>query len=316
VSVFDGVKAQNANTTFVQGCTIADKEPPNNTPADECGSDAGFAEAVAAAGKADQIVLALGESRGQSGEAASRTDIDLPGLQQELIDQIAALKKPFVVVLFNGRPLTLSKVAASSPAILEAWFPGTEAGNAVADVLFGGVNPGGKLPASFPRVLGQVPIYYNREPTGRPCDVNSKYNSRYRDLAACDALYPFGFGLSYTKFTVDNLRLSTHSVSKNGTVSVSMDVTNTGDRKGDDVAQLYINDPVASISQPVRRLRGFQRVTLDPGQKQTVTFNLDKNDFGFYDNGGRFVVEPGRIDVYGGDSSTADMKDSFTVRGF
>jgi beta-glucosidase len=316
VSVFDGIKAHNANTTFVQGCTIADKEPPNNTPADECGSDAGFAEAVEAAKGAEQIVLALGESRGQSGEAASRTEIDLPGLQQELIDQIAALKKPFVVVLFNGRPLTLSKVAASSPAILEAWFPGTEAGNAVADVLFGKVNPGGKLPASFPRTLGQVPIYYNHEPTGRPCDVNSKYNSRYRDLPACDALYPFGFGLSYTKFTVDNLRLSTHSVSKNGTVSVSMDVTNTGGVKGDDVAQLYINDPVASISQPVRRLRGFQRVTLDPGQKQTVTFELDKSDFGFYDNRGRFVVEPGRIDVYGGDSSTADLKDSFTVRGF
>jgi beta-glucosidase len=316
VSLFDGMKAQNAKTTFVQGCTIADKEPPANTPADECGSDAGFAEAVEAAKNAEQIVLALGESRGQSGEAASRSDIDLPGLQQELIDQIAALKKPFVVVLFNGRPLTLSNVAAASPAILEAWFPGTEAGNAVADVLFGKVNPGGKLPASFPRTLGQVPIYYNHEPTGRPCDVSSKYNSRYRDLAACDALYPFGFGLSYTKFTVDNLRLSTHSVSKNGKVSVSMDVTNTGDRRGDDVAQLYINDPVASISQPVRRLRGFQRVTLDPGQKQTVTFNLDKSDFGFYDDRGRFVVEPGRIDVYGGDSSTADMKDSFTVRDF
>jgi beta-glucosidase len=271
---------------------------------------------VDAAKNADQIVLALGESRGQSGEAAARSDIDLPGLQQELIDQIAALNKPFVVVLFNGRPLTLSKVAASSPAILEAWFPGTEAGNAVADVLFGKVNPGGKLPATFPRTIGQVPIYYNHEPTGRPCDVKSKYNSRYRDLAACDGLYPFGFGLSYTTFTVDNLRLSTHSVSKNGTVSVSMDVTNTGKSRGDDVAQLYINDPVASISQPVRRLRGFQRVTLDPGQKQTVTFNLDKSDFGFYDNRGRFVVEPGRIDVYGGDSSTADMKDSFSVRGF
>ena len=246
-----------------------------------------------AAKAADQIVLALGESRGQSGEAAARSDIDLPGLQQELIDQIAALNKPFVVVLFNGRPLTLSKVAAASPAILEAWFPGTEAGNAVADVLFGKVNPGGKLPATFPRTIGQVPIYYNHEPTGRPCDVKSKYNSRYRDLPACDGLYPFGFGLSYTTFTVDNLRLSTHSVSKNGTVNVSMDVTNTGKSRGDDVAQLYINDPVASISQPVRRLRGFQRVTLDPGQKQTVSFNLDKSDFGFYDNSGRFVVEPG-----------------------
>jgi beta-glucosidase len=315
VSVLDGITAQNPNTTFVQGCTIADLDPPNNTPAGECGSDAGFADAVSAASKADQIVLALGESRGQSGEAAARSEIDLPGLQQELIDRIraAAPTTPLVVVLFNGRPLTLSKVAASSPAILEAWFPGTEAGNAVADVLFGKVNPGGKLPASFPRSLGQIPIYYNHEPTGRPCDATSKYNSRYRDLAACDALYPFGFGLSYTKFSVTNLRLSTQHISKNGSVTASMDVTNTGDRKGDDVAQLYIHDPVASISQPVRRLRGFQRVTLDKGQKQTVSFTLDKSDFGFYDNRGRFVVEPGTIDVFGGDSSTADLQESFTV---
>jgi beta-glucosidase len=306
--------AQNPKTTFVQGCTIEDKDPPANTPEGECGSSTGFAEAVTAAGKADQIVLALGESRGQSGEAASRVDIDLPGKQQELIDQIATLKKPFVVVLFNGRPLTLSKVAASSPAILEAWFPGIEAGNAVADVLFGKVNPGGKLPASFPRALGQIPIYYNHEPTGRPCDPGSKYNSRYRDLPSCDPLYPFGFGLSYTKFSVTNLKLSTPSVSRKGTVTATVDVSNTGDRKGDDVVQLYIHDPVASISQPVRRLRGFQRVTLGPGEKQTVTFNLDKSDFGFYDNRGRFVVEPGRIDVYAGDSSTADLTQSFTVR--
>jgi len=218
-------------------------------------------------------------------------------------------------VLFNGRPLTLSQVAASSPAILEAWFPGVEAGNAVADVLFGKVNPGGKLPVSFPRVLGQVPIYYNHEPTGRPCDVASKWDSRYRDLAACDPLYPFGFGLSYTNFSVNNLRLSTQSVSKNGKVTATVDVTNIGTHTGDDVVQLYIHDPVASISQPVRRLRGFQRVTLTPGTKQTVTFTLNKSDFGFYDNSGKFVVEPGTIDVYAGDSSNADLKQSFTVGG-
>jgi beta-glucosidase len=316
VSLFTGIKTQDTSTTtFAPGCTMVDKDPPALTPADECGSDAGFAAAVTAASNAEQIVLALGETRGQSGEAASRTEIDLPGKQQELVDQIAALHKPFVVVLFNGRPLTLSKVDAASPAILEAWFPGVEAGNAVADVLFGKVNPGGKLPVSFPRVLGQVPIYYNHEPTGRPCDITQKYNSRYRDLNSCDPLYQFGFGLSYTKFTVDNLRLSSHSVSRNGKLTASMDVTNTGDRKGDDVAQLYIHDPVASISQPVRRLRGFQRVTLAPNEKQTVTFTLDKSDFGFYDNRGKFVVEPGTIDVFAGDSSTADQKDSFTVNG-
>jgi len=315
VSVFDGIKAQNPHTTFTQGCTILDKEPPSNTPADECGSDAGFPAAVAAANAADQVVLALGESRGQSGEAAARSEIDLPGKQQELIDKIKATGKPFVVVLFNGRPLTLTNVDASSPAILEAWFPGVEAGNAVADVLFGKVNPGGKLPVSFPRALGQIPIYYNHEPTGRPCDTGSKYNSRYRDLAACDPLYAFGFGLSYTTFSVTNLRLSTQSVSKNGKVTASMDVANTGLRKGDDVVQLYLHDPVASISQPVRRLRGFQRVTLAPGAKQSVSFTLDKSDFGFYDNRGTFVVEPGRIDVYAGDSSSAALQQSFTVGG-
>jgi beta-glucosidase len=315
VSLFDGIKAQNPNTTFTQGCTILDKDPPDNTPADECGSDAGFPAAVAAAKAADQVVLALGESRGQSGEAAARIQIDLPGKQQELIDAIKATGKPFVVMLFNGRPLTLSNVDASSPAILEAWFPGVEAGNAVADVLFGKVNPGGKLPVSFPRALGQIPIYYNHEPTGRPCDPTFKWNARYRDLAACDPLYAFGFGLSYTKFSVTNLRLSTQSVSKNGNVTASVEVANTGGRKGDEVVQLYIHDPVASISQPVRRLRGFQRVTLAPGEKRTVSFTLDKSDFGFYDNRGKFVVEPGRIDVYAGDSSSANLTQSFTVRG-
>ncbi len=313
--MYDGIKAVNPDTTFTAGCTIADKEPPNNTPADECGSDAGFAEAVTAAQNADQVVLALGESRGQSAEAAARSEIDLPGLQEELIAAIAKTNKPFVVVLFNGRPLTLDGVVGPSPAILEAWFPGTQAGNAVADVLFGTVNPGGKLPVSFPVNVGQVPIYYNHEPTGRPCDVKSKYNSRYRDLATCDPLYPFGYGLSYTTFETTNLNLSTDSVPSNGTVTATVDVTNTGTVKGDEVAQLYINDPVASLSQPVRRLRGFERVTLDPGQTTTVTFTLDRDDFGFYDNRGKFVVEPGQIDVYAGNSSTASLMKSFTVTG-
>jgi beta-glucosidase len=250
-----------------------------------------------------------------SGEAAARSQIDLPGKQQELVDAIKATGKPFVVVLFNGRPLTLPDVAASSPAILEAWFPGVEAGNAVADVLFGKVDPGGKLPVSFPQRVGQVPIYYDHEPTGRPCDVTQKYVSRYRDLPTCAPLYPFGFGLSYTTFDVSNLRLSSSRVARNGRVTASVDVTNTGSRKGDDVVQLYIHDPVASISQPVRRLRGFERVTLAPGEKRTVSFTLDRSDFGFYDNRGRFVVEPGRIDVYAGDSSEARQTKALTVTG-
>jgi beta-glucosidase len=279
VTVFDGIDAQSSGaTTYAQGCSIADKEPPNNTPADECGSSAGFGQAVEVANAADQVVLALGESRGESGEAASRSEIDLPGMQEELIARIKATGKPFV------------------------------------DVLFGKVNPGGKLPVSFPRRVGQVPIYYNHEPTGRPCDVGSKYNSRYRDIASCDPQYVFGYGLSYTTFDVSNLRLSSRRVSKHGKLTASVDVTNTGARKGDEVVQLYLHDPVASISQPVRRLRGFERVTLAPKEERTVSFTLNAGDFGFYDNRGRFVVERGLIDVYAGDSSRADLKESFTVR--
>jgi beta-glucosidase len=314
VTLLNGIKAQSSGTTtFVQACTLPHTEPPQYNPADDCPAGPGFDQAVAAANAADQVVLALGESREMSGEATSRSNIDLPGDQQQLIDRIKATSKPFVVVLFNGRPLTLQKVAASSPAILEAWYPGVQAGNAVADVLFGKVNPGGKLPVSFPLNIGQVPIYYNHEPTGRPCDATSKYNSRYRDLNTCDPLYPFGYGLSYTTFSISNLELSSTTMPSSGSVKASVDVTNTGSRAGDEVVQLYIHDPVASISQPVRRLRAFDRVTLAPGATKTVSFTLDRNDVGFYDNMGRFVVEPGQIDVYVGDSSKATLTKSFTV---
>ncbi len=314
VSVFTGIKAQDADTTYTPGCTMTHLEPPQSVGADDCESTDGFPAAVAAAKAADQVVLTLGETREMSAEAASRSQIDLPGKQQELIDAIKATGKPFVVVLFNGRPLTLSDVAASSPAILESWFPGVEAGNAVADTVFGASDPGGKLPVSFPRVLGQVPIYYNHEPTGRPCDVTQKYDSRYRDLASCSPLYEFGYGLSYTTFDVSDFTLSRSSISRTGRLTASMTVTNTGSRAGDDVAQLYLHDPVASISQPVRRLRGFQRVTLAPGASRRVSFTVDRSDVGFYDNRGRFVVEPGRIELYAGDSSSAALRRTFRVR--
>jgi beta-glucosidase len=245
--------------------------------------------------------------------------LDLPGRQEELIERIvaAAAGKPVAVVLFNGRPLVLERVQASAPAILEAWFPGIEAGNGLADVLYGDVNPGGKLPVSFPRNEGQIPIYYNHKPTGRPCDPGSKYNSRHRDILTCTPQYEFGYGLSYTTFRIANPRLSsTRMDARRGSVTVSADVTNTGARAGDEVAQLYVRDPVASISQPVRRLRGFERVTLAPGQTKTVRWRLDRDDVGFYDNRGRFVVENGRIDVFvGSTSSQSDNRVSFTVSG-
>ncbi|GAA1973186.1 glycoside hydrolase family 3 N-terminal domain-containing protein [Nocardioides panacihumi] len=312
VSLYTGIKAQNPNTTFTQGCTRANVDPPAAKDDDAC-SNADLAAVTAAANSADQVVLALGETREMSGEANSRSDISLPGDEQKIIDAVKATGKPFAVVLFNGRPLTLGPVVDSSPAILEAWFPGIEGGNAVADVLFGKVNPGGKLPVSFPQRVGQVPIYYNHEPTGRPCDVTQKYVSRYRDLRTCDPLFAFGFGLSYTTFNVSALDLSRTQVGPHGSLTATVTVTNTGTRAGDDVVQLYLHDPVASISQPVRRLRGFERVTLQPGETRKVTFTVDRSDFGFYDNRGKFVVEPGAIDLYAGDSSAASLTKTFTV---
>jgi beta-glucosidase len=313
VSLLTGVREQSPGATFAQGCTLSNTEPPHDDP-EGCGSDAGFAEAVATAQAADQVILAVGETREMSGEAAARSNIDLPGRQEELIEAVVATGKPVAVVLFNGRPLALENIVDTSPAILEAWFPGVQSGHGVADVLFGEVNPGGKLPVSFPRRVGQVPIYYNHEPTGRPCDPNVKWNSRYRDIPSCDPLFEFGFGLSYTTFEVSNLRLSRQSVGQNGSLQASVDVSNTGGRRGDEVVQLYIHDPVASLTQPIRRLRGFERVRLARGETQTVTFTLDKSDFGFWNNDGEFVVEPGRIDVYAGNSSKADMSASFEVR--
>jgi beta-glucosidase len=314
VTVFDGIDAQNtAPTTYAEGCKLSNTEVPHTDP-EGCGSDAGFAEAVAVARAADQVVLAVGETREMSGEANARSTLDLPGRQEELIRAIKATGKPVAVVLFNGRPLALENIMDDAPSILEAWFPGIQAGPAVADVVFGKVNPGGKLPASFPYRVGQVPIYYNREPAGRPCNKGVKWNSQHRDIPSCDPLFVFGHGLSYTRFEISNLRLSSTRVSRNGSLSASIDVRNTGARTGDEVVQLYIHDPVASLSQPVRRLRGFERVTLEPGQRRTVTFRLDKSDFGFHDNRGRFVVEPGQIDVYAGNSSKAELTQSFTVR--
>jgi beta-glucosidase len=315
VSLFDAMKAQNPNTTYTPGCTLSNNDMYD--PANECSSEAGFPAAVAAANAAQQVVLALGETREMSGEAEARSMLDLPGKQEELIQAIKGTGKPFAVVLFNGRPLVLDEVQANSPAILEAWFGGVEGANGVADAVYGKVNPGGKLPVSFPRNEGQVPIFYNHQPTGRPCDPNSKYNSRHRDILACTPQYEFGYGLSYSTFKVGNLRLSSTTMdARRGRVTASVDVTNTGPRPGDEVAQLYINDPVASISQPVRRLRGFERVTLQPGQTKTVSWTLTRDDVGFYDNSGRFVVENGRINVFAGNtSSETDNRASFRVTG-
>ncbi|HXC81699.1 MAG TPA: glycoside hydrolase family 3 N-terminal domain-containing protein [Trebonia sp.] len=302
VPVLDGIKAAapGATITYAEGCDAY------------CTSTSGFAAAVSAAKASAVTVIVAGEPAAYSGEASSRSDIDLPGQQTALIQAIAATGKPYVVVLMNGRPLTLGWVANNAPGLIEAWYPGTEGGNAVADVLFGKVDPGGKLPMTFPVNVGQIPISYNELPTGRPYDPNNKYTSKYLDVPNAPQ-YPFGYGLSYTTFSLSNLHLSDSSISTSGTVTVSADITNTGSVAGADVGQLYIHEDGTTILQPVRRLEGFQRVTLAPGQTKTVTFTLSPSQFGFYNNSGQFEVDPGTVDVWVGDSSTGGLPGSFTV---
>jgi beta-glucosidase len=302
VSVLNGIKAAvpKANVTYAQGCDTA------------CTSTAGFGAAVSAAKASAVTVVVVGEPAADSGEASSRSMIGLPGQQLALVQAIAATGKPYVVDLMNGRPLTIGWLAAHAPGLLESWFPGTEGGNAVADVLFGKVNPGGKLPMSFPRDVGQIPVYYNELPTGRPYDPANKYTSKYLDVPNTPQ-YPFGYGLSYTTFALSNLHLSASSIASTGRLTVTADITNTGSTAGDDVAQLYIHESGTSILQPVRRLDGFQRVTLKPGQTRTVRFTLGPANLGFYNDQGQFTVEPGSFDVYAGDSSTGGLHGQFTV---
>ncbi|NBE53237.1 glycoside hydrolase family 3 N-terminal domain-containing protein [Streptomyces boluensis] len=309
VKVLDAVReaAPDAKVTYARGV-------------DPEGQDiAGIDEAVAAVRSAEVAVVVVGEPPAMSGEAAARSDIGLPGAQERLIAAVAGTGKPFVVVLVGGRPLTVGGWLKRAPAVLMAWHPGLEAGNAVADVLFGAVNPGGKLPVSFPRAVGQIPVHYNHESSGRPYAPDNKYTSKYLDLPH-GPQFPFGHGLSYTTFALGQPALSTDRITADAlragdTVEVAVTVKNTGRRKGDEVVQVYVHDLAASIAQPVRRLRGFQRVTLDPGKSRTVRFRLGAEDLGFWTNdpAGELRVEPGAVDVYAGSSSTAKARATLTI---
>ncbi|HEX3614946.1 MAG TPA: beta-glucosidase BglX [Solirubrobacteraceae bacterium] len=303
VTVADGIKRADpgASVTAVSGCT-------SFTVADPCNETTDFSAAVSAARAADVTVVVVGEPAGDTGEASSRTSLDLPGQQLALVQQIAATGKPYVVVLMNGRPLTIPWLAQNAPALLEAWYPGTEGGDAVADALFGKIDPSGKLPMSFPVNVGQVPISYNELPTGRPYDPSNKYTSRYLDAPNAPQ-YPFGYGLSYTTFTFGNLSAPS-TVSKSGTFKVTAEVTNSGAVAGTDVAQLYLHESDTTILQPVKKLEGFQRVTLAPGQTKRVTFTLGPQNLGYYDNNGRYVLQPGPFDLWVGDSSAGTGLDS------
>lgn len=268
-------------------------------------------EAIATAKKADVVVMAVGESQGMAHEASSRSDIRLPKAQRDLITAIKATGKPLVLVLMNGRALDITQQDQQAEGILETWFSGTEGGHAISDVLFGDVNPSGKLPVTFPRSVGQLPLYYNHLPTGRPYDFThpNKYTSHYFDINN-SPLYPFGFGLSYTAFSLSPITLSALGSSQ-GVTTASVTVTNRGKRAGATIVQLYLHDPVASISRPVKELKAFQKVQLQPGESKKVSFTLSKQDLGFWNQQMKWVVEPGEFEVLIGTDSVHTETKSF-----
>ena len=299
VSILDGIKSAVTSRTRVTYERVGDPIKRDTSR---------FRNAVNAARNADAIILVLGELDSLSGEASSRSSIGLPGSQLELAQRVKALGKPIIVVLMNGRPLTIPWLAENADAIVESWFLGIEMGNAVADVLFGDVNPSGRLTTTFPRSVGQIPIYYNFRRTGRPPEAGSHYNSKYLDVPWTPQ-YPFGYGLSYTSFTYSAPRLTSSTMSSGDSIGVELTVTNTGTRPGEEVVQLYVGDEVASITRPVMELRRFRRVGLRAGQSGVIRFDLSANDLAFYNAEMRRVVEPGFFRVFVGGNSR-DVKES------
>lgn len=277
-----------------------------------CESDSGFPAALDAVRRADIAIVVAGETADLSGEAASRSNLDLPGRQNDLIRAISDIGKPYAVVLMNGRPLTINWAAENAPAILETWFAGTMAGPAIADTLFGDAVPGGKLPVTFPRSIGQIPIYYNHKNTGRPFKESEKYTSKYLDISN-RPLYPFGFGLSYTNFRLSNLRLDKYKIRPDQSIRISATLENIGDFAGNEVVQLYIHDVAASVTRPVRELRGFQRIYLRPGEKKEVEFTLSRIDLEFIGRDMKPVLEPGEFEVFVGNSSEGGLSSVFEV---
>ncbi|MDB4903706.1 MAG: bglX 3 [Mucilaginibacter sp.] len=316
VSVMEGIKnvaGNNVNILYARGSNITEdsllgarsyffglKQLKDSRPPQEM-----IDEAVETAKKADVVVAVVGESANMSGESSSRSDINIPESQRDLLKALSKTGKPLVIVLFNGRPLTLTWEDKHASAILDAWAPGTEAGNAIADVLFGNYNPAGKITATFPRSVGQIPIYYNYKNTGRPFKVGdaAKFKSDYLDISN-DPLYPFGYGLSYTTFNYGDIKLNKTSLKGNETLTATVTVTNTGKYAGEEVVQLYIGDPVASISRSVKELKNYQKISLQPGEKKDVVFNITTQDLKFYNEQLKYDWEPGQFIVQIGPNSS------------
>lgn len=325
VSVEQGIKAAypNLQINYAKGANFTDDKTliqrlnahGGELQIDSRSEEQLINEAVAAANKSDVIVAVVGESQGMTGEAASRADISIPGKQLDLLKALKKTGKPLVVVLMNGRPLVLSWEAENADAILETWFGGTEAGNAIADVLFGAYNPSGKLSTTFPKHLGQVPIFYNHKVTGRPYNdqMLDKYKSRYLDVEN-EPLYPFGFGLSYTTFSYGDVKLSKSEITNQDKLTVTCRVTNTGSRAGEEVVQLYVRDVVGSVTRPVKELKGFQKIMLQPGEGKDITFTLSSNDLSFYKKDMSFGSEPGKFIVFVGGNSRDTKQAEFALK--
>ncbi|MCP4594660.1 MAG: glycosyl hydrolase [bacterium] len=303
VDVLAGVRSAVSKETRVlhaKGCEL------------EGNDRSGFVEALTVAKQADAVVLVVGEGQAMSGEAHCRTSLGLPGVQRDLVETVHAIGVPVVVVLMNGRPLSIGWTAEHVPAILETWHLGNECGHAVADVLFGDFNPSGKLPITFPRNVGQVPIYYYHKNTGRPPADNDGFTSKYLDTPTTP-LFPFGYGLSYTTFGYADLEVSARKIPPGGEVTISAVVANKGKRPGHEIVQLYVRDVVASVSPPVKRLRGFRRIFLAPGETKRVSFTLACADLGLYNAEMKYVTEPGEFRVWIGPSSAEGLEGRFEV---
>jgi beta-glucosidase len=323
VTVLEGIRTKvgsSAKVEYAPGVDIARAYPsifdaisgPRPAPWSEAQKQEEFEKAVSLARASDVVIMVLGEHEEMSGEAASQSTLDLPGRQLELLKTVSGFGKPVVLVLVNGRPLDISWAASHIPAILEAWHPGTEGGNAIADVLFGDATPGGKLPVTWPRSAGQIPIYYAHHLTQAP-ENGKGFTSRFWDIPT-SPLYPFGYGLSYSTFSFSNLRVSKPEVKLGESVEVLVDVENTGRHAGDEVAQLYIHQRYGSTSRPVRELKGFERITLAPGEKRTVRFTLGKAELTYWSSAAKaWLQEPAVFDLWAGADSTAQLTTTFRV---
>ena len=309
------VVAKGANVTDEKGIVDFLNQYEPAVTVDTRSAQAMIDEAVNTAKSADVVVAVVGEAQGMAHEASSRTDLVLPQSQRDLIAALKATGKPLVLVLMNGRPLALVKENQQADALLEAWYSGTEGGNAVADILFGDYNPSGKLPMSFPRSVGQIPTYYSHLNTGRPYNPEkpNKYTSRYFDEAN-GPLFPFGYGLSYTTFSVSDVKMSAPSMKADGKVEASVEVKNTGDREGETVVQMYLQDVTASMSRPVKELKGFKKVSLKPGETQTVSFPIDVEALKFWNAQMKHVAEPGKFNVFIGLDSARVKQGEFELK--